>query len=243
MKQHLIKSALLFFPAAFFAMAVNAEIILIDFGQSASATTVPGTYWNNVTSKSGNIADLRDNSTDTGVATGIAMNLTGFSNVNNFNGNVDADAAMFDAFEAATVITDAIYTAETGGLGTLSFTGLNASKTYNLTITAARNNTEERYSRYGVSGHGTQILQVAGDSPAAGNGVNWNNDDFVTFSNITGVTSLDLTVQGSKSTAFTNINVWGYIGAVQIEVIPEPSTFALFALSGIAGLVAFRRRK
>lgn len=35
----------------------------------------------------------------------------------------------------------------------------------------------------------------------------------------------------------------GYLNAMSVTVIPEPSTFALFAVSALAGIIAYRRRK
>lgn len=224
-----------------FAPSATGQTMLIDFGVLTEQTTTPGT-WNNVIGATDNIADLLDNS---GATTGIAMNISSgnFSGVNNFNGNVNADSAMFDAFEAATVITDGVFTSSTAS-GTLAFSGLDSSKIYELTITGARSEDRERFTRYSVSGFGTQTLQTSGNNPAAGTGlVNWNNDDFVTIAGITGVTFFNLTLEGNAAFDFTGSSTFGYVNALQLAVIPEPSSYALIA--GLFGLAAImvRRRK
>ncbi|MDF3129497.1 PEP-CTERM sorting domain-containing protein [Kiritimatiellaeota bacterium B1221] len=228
-----ILTALSFFMPAF------SQTILIDFGPTATSS-LPET-WNNVTQRTDDKANLLDINGD---ATGIAMSTStgGFGGTSSWNDGEAPSSAMFDAFEVGSVMTDGIYVSN-GNVGTITFSGLDMSKTYEITLTAARKEGEERYTRYAIAGYGTQILQVAGDNPYAGTGTTtWNNDDFITFSGITGMTTFDLTVQGNQASDFTGAVTWGYVNALQISAIPEPSSLLLLGLSFL-GLIVLRRRK
>ncbi|WFB37754.1 hypothetical protein P3T73_08280 [Kiritimatiellota bacterium B12222] len=240
MKQYLRKSALLFLPLATVAMTSPAEIVLLDFGSTSYQTSG---NWNNITgiNEANNKTSLINSE---GTASGISLNIStgNFSGTTTYNGNVNADASMFDAFEAASVITDAAWV-NSGSTGTLAFGGLDSSLTYNLTIVGARDNPNERFTRYSVSGFGSEVLQTTGDDPQAGLGVNWNNNSVVTINGITGVSSFDLTLVGNSTADFSGANTYSYINALQIEAVPEASTFALLALSGIAAIVFKHRRK
>jgi hypothetical protein len=242
MHQHLKKASLILLPLASMAMTSQAEeIVWIDFGSSSAQTSG---NWNNVTSinTSGDKADLINSAGD---ASGISMNISNgsFSGIENYNGDVDADASMFAPFQAGTVITDAAWV-NSGNTATLTFAGLDSSLTYNLTIVGARDNANERFSLYTVSGFGSETLQTSGDDPYAGTtGEEWNNNDVVTIGGITGAESFDLTIVGNSAANFSGSNAYSYINALQISVVPEPSAAA--ALLGLCaiGVTCLRRRR
>lgn len=228
------------FTSFLIANSVSAEIIWVDFGNTGNTTSG---NWNNVTGVAG-ADDKTDLINSSGGTTGIGMNISSgsFTGASDFNGGVAADTVMFDPFEAASVITDAAFT-NTGVTGTLAFSGLDSSLIYSFTMTGARTTDTERFTRYTITGFGTQTLQTSGNVPFAGNGVNWNNNSVVTIGGITGVTSVNLTIEANSLSDFTGSNQFGYINALEINSIPEPSTLVLFGLSGIAILAALRRRK
>ncbi|WFB36873.1 PEP-CTERM sorting domain-containing protein [Kiritimatiellota bacterium B12222] len=233
----LITSLAIFSCVAF--QTIVAEVVLIDFGVAGAQTAG---NWNNVISRTDNKGNLINSEGDT---TGISMTVSdgNFGGTNTFNGNVAADSTMFDPFEVASVITDALYVAENGSTGTLTFNGLDDSLTYNLVVTGARTTNTNRFTRYGVSGLNSQILQTSGNSPLAGVGVNWNNNSVVTFSGISGVSSFSLTVEGNGAADFGGSNQFGYINALELRAVPEPTSLLLLGVSGLVAFSFVRRKR
>lgn len=73
-------------------------------------------------------------------------------------------------------------------------------------------------------------------------GGNWNNNDVATISGITGLESFDLSRVSNSAANFLGGNEYGYINALQIEIVPEPSSAA--ALLGLCSItVACLRRR
>lgn len=222
---------------ATFAAPAMASVIYFDFG--ADNQTTPGNY-NNMSHNAtypnppAPIANAID---DTGAATGVSLNCTDiFWPGSNFNGTTtpSGNAAQFastatqDNFFGSTVAFGG-FTEPTGGF---TLAGLNPSFTYMFTFFASRMGvTDNREAAYAVSGAGSETVFL-------------NASNNVSQVAITGglTPNLDGTMTISVGPGPNNNNGsrFYYLGAMRIDVVPEPASMVLLALGAVA--VASRRR-
>ena len=72
----------------------------------------------------------------------------------------------------------------------------------------------------------------------------WNADTVVTLSGLTSVGgTLAISMAGNTQAGQAGTATFGYINAMQINVVPEPSTALLIMLGGLAGLYARATRR
>ena len=216
------------------AVAVQAQTLFFDFGDPAQQTT--GNY-NNILIANGSVANAIDN---TGATTGISLSTSGFNPGSNLNGTTapSGAASIFDpqatrdnffghalgVFNQPTILP----------LGMLTFTGLNPLATYDFTFFASRtgvsDNRETKYEAVGLNS-GFSTLDAAN-----------NIANVATVSGISPNAQGNLTVNVTMGPNNNNTTGFFYLGAMQVVVnpVPEPSSFALAALGGLA--LAFGRR-
>lgn len=210
-----------------------AQVILIDFGIPGAgfATVSPdanGNYWNNVTSSAAatTIANL---TTSADTLSGIKLEITtGFSNTGPSPYATLTGESSLGALNIGTAISDFLFV--NNNLATpavVTFSNLDPTKTYNFSIFGSRNATDTRNTTYVVAGANsdTQSLTTSG-TDIGGTGINYNDSSLALINGIipNGSNSITLSVSSAGL---------GYLNALQITVVPEPGTAALF-LGGAA---------
>ncbi len=210
-----------------FALSASASVYY-DFGDYPTS----GNY-NNITQAQAPIANSID---DMGAMTGIGLEVYDlfYSNYNpNGTQSPTGDAAVFDA----QATRDSLFgcTGEWYGTaqptGGFLLTGLNPGMTYEFTFFASRGNvSDNREAQYDVIGlnSGTDLLDSA------------NNVSEVAFvGGIMPNASGEITINVSPGPNNNNSLGFYYIGAIKMDVVPEPASLALLLIGGVAVL---RRR-
>lgn len=232
-----MKTILSILTVIFTVASASAQTILIDFGGGANPTASPdanSNYWNNLVAPSNGTATLVST---TNATTGISVAVTdAFDNSGpSPYATLTGNASLGD-LNIGTAISDYFYVTSSS-IGNLTFSGLNATKTYTFTIFGTRNATETRTTNYSLIGgnSGNASLVVSGTN-LGGAGINYNTGNLAVISSISpnGSNEILLTV----STAST----YGYISALQIDVVPEPAV-AVLVLGGMGALLVWRRSR
>lgn len=241
-----ILKALLFPAFAFLALNAGAQTLLVDFGNNGtngSQTPSPsgGNYWNN--SFNGGYTVTNMVTTSNGTTT---IDLTYTTAVATNTAALSVGAAP-SPFNITTAYEDAIFTTgTTAGTGiTVRFSQLDLSKTYKFTLFGSRSAADSRTTNFEMVGATTSTgsLQTSGTN-LGGSGINYNNSSVLVLGGVSGLapnasSQIDLTLFATS----TDTNKFGYLNAMQIEVIPEPTSAMLIGL-GLAGMaVAIRRRR
>lgn len=233
------------------ALPSKGEIILIDFGDDSSwrglsvagGVDENGNSWNSVWSG----AYYTDLTAADGGATAVDF---GFGTAAGGTDSYNGPAGDTSAGAAASVGNTAFNPGALGLLGatnavfdyyndtTFTIQGLDATKTYNLTFFGSHKYDIPGTSTYTLFSSNDYVTAVASTTlahnQASTTGWEWehNQDQVATINGV--------------SPQFADslwIKVDGYINAMQIEVVPEPATFALFGLVGGGMLIARRRLK
>jgi len=216
------------------ASLASAQTFLIDFGDGNGTTTG---NWNNSNVAGFTVTDMVDT---TGSST-AGYDLFFTSSVGAGAGfGVGAPAP----FDVASAYTDALFTS--GTTISFKFSGLDNTKTYNLDFFGSRTTATDRFTDYTVSQtvattnatDGTTVsLQTSGDE-IGGTGVDAN------IANIATVAGFTPTAGGE---IFIDIDVgsggFAYLNAMQLTVVPEPSSYALLAGLTALAAIAIRRRR
>lgn len=236
------------------SLVASAQTLLIDFGSNNAANggylTVSdlsngpdsnGNYWNNLFVNGSTLNNMvfSDNSSSgismaaPGTLVGAAGGGWGIG-----NGTVNLSSPNLNIF---TAYTDGIYQFAAGGSNTLTFSGLNPSKTYNFSIFGSRaDGGANRVTRYTVAGSGgssSQTLTTSGPN-IGGAGIHFNNSQTANFSGIQPNGSNEITVTMSVESG----TAW-HLNTLEITVVPEPTTNALLILAALAGSWVFLRRR
>ena len=207
-----------------------ADALYFDFGDEPYPT---GNY-NNIDWHQNPIADCID---ENGASTGIALDVydafyTTSAN-NNGTQSPSGDAAMFDAMATR----DSLYgctgewygqTQPTAGV---RLTGLDPSLTYDFTIFASRLGTSDnREAQYDITGlnSGMTYLNSVG-----------NSSEVALILGITPTPTGEITIDVQPGPNNNNSLGFYYLGAIKMNIVPEPASLSLLLLGGFALL---RRR-
>ena len=254
-----MKVTLCFERVARFVMAIvvvvglvasaSAQTILLDLGNNADfrSVSVPnpdvnGHYWNSVSSSAffPNIIDINGN------ATVVDFGFTTDGGHDSFNGPAGVTSDPPTAAEVAATDIDA---AALGNLGIkeaafdyyvssrFQIQQLDPSKTYNLTFFGSHKFNSNNTTRYTIYTDGTFSTPVASADLLVGVNADHNRDTVVTISGLSPQASNILYVgfAGAGSGG-------GYLNALQVTAVPEPSTLLLVAGAAAALCFGFRRR-
>lgn len=255
-----IKSLLLA-AALVTATTAHAQTVLIDFGSDSTfrGVTAPspdtnGNYWNSTAF--GFIGNLV---TTTNAATTIDWAPDGLGGVDSYNGIAGAttDPVTAGEIEAAQTTLDSgslttfkiagaamdYYKSDNGtnSVGRFQIQQVSAGQAYDLTFYGAKQytgaNTQTKYSVFDDSGYSNLLGSVTlthGDG-----GANANINNVATLAGLTGPSNVNniFYIQWEGVADTTE----GYINAMSITAVPEPSTLGLLALAGVALLLRKRR--
>ena len=216
--------------AALAVPSLHAATVLVDFG----GTNATGN-WNGISNAiSGSVANAID---DTGTPTGITIAITSRFNAINPDGTTSG-AAPYPSFATA----DSFYGNASGPFSgqpviansTVTFSNLSTDTSYSFTFYASRMGVgDNRTSRYTLTGAGSPQFVELDASNNIANTVTIDN----VMPNGAGVITLDVGLGAGNN----NATGFYYLGAVEINAIPEPGS-ALLVLSA-AGLASIRRRR
>jgi hypothetical protein len=211
----------------------SATIMLFDFGDSGQIT--PGNYNNLIVNPPPtlNIPNVIDSF---GNGTGVSVLVSGFFNGSNTQGTTTPTgaAAMFSA--QATRDNGFGHAAAFGGnpltpMGTISMAGLNTALTYDFTFFASRMSaSDNRETEYAVSGanSGTAFLNASN-----------NVSNVAVVSGISPNSLGEITIQIDPGPNNNNASQFWYIGAMQVQAVPEPGLAGLLVA---CGCLILRRR-
>jgi len=216
---------------ALIAAPAFAGTLYFDFGDPAQMTA--GNY-NNMTHNAeypNPPEPILNAIDDSGAATGISLTCTDvFWPGTNYNGTTapTGDAAMFDAaatrdsfFGSSVIFGD--YLEPTGGF---TLAGLDPSMAYTFTFFASRLNvSDNREAYYALAGNtaDTVYLDPVGNTSAV-----------VVSAAIVPDASGQITLEVGPGPNNTNSSHFYYLGAMAVEVVPEPSTALLLTLAAAA---------
>jgi hypothetical protein len=232
------------------AIPAQADVILIDFGTDSSwrglsvvSPDANGNYWNTIAPGAyyPDLVDIDNNATtiDFGFSSGVGTD--------SYNGPAGAT-------DTATLATDVLNTdidaAALGNLGvinaafdfvaenvTFEIQGLDPTKLYNLTFFGSHKfntDTATMYSVFTDNTYSTLVDTVSLNVHESGSPWLHNRDTVATISNLAPQTADILYVRFAGSDGD-----FGYLNAMQIEVVPEPSTLMMAVLGFI--LLGVRR--
>jgi hypothetical protein len=260
-------SRFLLLAGAAFAAAATAHsqvTTLIDFGNdstfrgvTASSPDINGNHWNSVAF--GFVGNLVDT---TGSATAIDWTPNGLGDTDSFNSLVGAttspDPTATELSNAETILNGGsigdfgvaeaaidffVSNNGTTDVGRFQIQQLTPGQEYDLSFYGARQftnaNTQTRYSVFDDSSY-TNLLGSVTVTHGDG-GSNGNITDVGTISGLIGPSNANniFYVQFEG----VNTSTAGYINAMSITAVPEPSTYALLAGVLALGLIVLRRRR
>lgn len=216
------------------AVAVKADTVLVDFGGLAPANPVGSQYFNQWSP--GQNIDLvlaSDGTTDSG------WNLDS-TTAGAVNDGVTPDfTSLFNGapvpFGSDTITSDALNLTPAQGVRNVRLFNLNPSLFYNITIFGARDSTQTRITDYNVIGSTTISGSLQTSGTGSGTGSTYNNDDVFNAFNIAPNGSGIITIEYAVDTGD-----FGYLNALGITVVPEPSSLILL-LTGACVLHGCRR--
>lgn len=229
-------------------LPLGAATVLIDFGTVAGRHSVGvadsnGNFWDYITGEGDNNTDLVDVN---GSVTSIDLAVSGFTGPGSYNGGLSAVAGLGPggdgsfAFDAVT--DDALFLNSDGSTGTLTFGGLDDGSTYDLYFYGARVTTSSRFTTYAVGGSSVE-LQTSGSGIASNSTDNWNDDTVVGLTGISPSSGqIVVNVTANSASGGGGSDTFGYVNAMRITQVPEPSAALLGGL-GVLGLLGRRRRQ
>ncbi len=230
------------------ASTASAQVYYLTFGNTVTSpfyetTTInsetwnsfDGTYFYDANNGAITISDATNSSTlgFAGVDTGLDAAVD-WGEVNAASGTQPNPGSWYDSSVAAV----GSFISFRNLTGTFKLTGLAATDTVDVQWIASRSGNNSREADFTIGGSFSNVI--------SGNAV--SSDDFVT--NAEDGTYMEwsgLSADGSGELIFsatqTNNQYAVFGNALRIEVIPEPSTYALFAGALGLGLVLLRRRR
>ncbi|MDF3130718.1 hypothetical protein P0Y35_16025 [Kiritimatiellaeota bacterium B1221] len=205
-------------------LQTSASVLLLDFGNSASAPTLGGTWNSDIEA---DVATGGLSYADGSVATGIGLELSGHTLSTTDQGDWGADKDWVDA----NVTSDYIWNNLTPF--SITLTGLNDALTYDVSVVAARRGGTNRVGTYTVQGATTMDEVSSTDINIASSFTNRTLLNWSAVSPISGEIVLTAT-PFSGHTAFVN--------ALQVVAVPEPGTLMLVNIAGALLILSRLRR-
>jgi len=223
--------------------------ILIDFGNDTSyrGATTPnpdpnGNYWNSVWSGAfyPGLTDI------TGSPTAINFGFSSATGTDYFNGpsgaTEDPAATVYNAAALGNLgVNEAVY--DYYVTSTFEIQGLDPAMQYNLSFYGAHQfnaNPVTLYEVYTDNTYTTLVDSTTLNIHQPGSPWLYNQDTIATISGLSPQTGNILYVKFSGDPGSGGGD--GYLNALEISLVPEPSTFALLGLGG-AALALIRRRR
>lgn len=214
--------------------AAPARVVRVDFGPSdgtnGNVTASPdanGRYWNNMVS--GNVVanglSISNLVTTANAATTIGLTLTstGWRSNGILNGGLlSPSAALLGELAVATATQDYFYVdGPVGTAATLTISGLDPAKYYDLRMFGTRENVDVRRSTYtvtGANGAFSATLQTSGSNIGNGGTYNGNNNKTASVNGVraTGAGEIQLQVSVAAST-------FAYLGILEITETDTPT--------------------
>jgi len=199
---------------------IRAQVILVDFGSSATPTTTgpspddPANAWNNVTDAIGTAvgAQLRNLVTTENVATGVSLViLTRFGGANT-NGTLASPLFPADATRDSLFGNTETFNGLANVFPSFKLTGLDPMRTYDFTFYASRLGvTDNRETGYTVTGFNSGFIAL---NAAA------NVDKSVTLTDMVPTAAGEITISLAPTAANNNANHFTYLGVLKIEPTP-----------------------
>ncbi len=227
-----------------FSSVASAATLFFDFGDSGQTTVSPpaANVYNNIIVNPPGVLSIADTVNSTGANTGISINVSGFFNGSNQSGPTSPSGNAGAIFDGQATRDNAFGHAGTFGTNpltpqaTIALSGLDGSglTTYDFTFFGSRQGaTDNRETKYDVTGanNGFALLNTTA-----------NVSEVVSVTGITPTAGGNITLLVSPGPNNNNSSLFYYLGAMRIvsTTIPEPATFGLFALAGIACVVSRR---
>ncbi len=211
---------------AVLATCAQAEI-LIDFNDSATNPSSGGT-WNTFGALPITAYGLVDSS---GTATSVTMVFTVPAADSISTDDGWSDASIPWVVQDAT--RDFFWFDSSHGTVTLEFDGLDDNKTYVVELVASRNTTSDVACNYQVQGNYTTNSEGF-DCYADG----YLGHEVMAWESVA-PTGGKITLTAGLATG----NTYGYLNALRLEEVPEPSTFVLLGLAAVSGGLFWQRRR
>lgn len=226
--------------APFCTAPARADVILIDFGtvakrQSVGAADSNGNWWNQVTGKNDVLSSMIT-SANGATTVGLTISDIAGGGTGDYNAGLTPNAGLDGGKFAYTNVTDDALFWTATDTPTLNFTGLNDSLTYSFTFYGSRVSANERYTTYQIGAQSAELHTSGSTLPSS-----WNSSSVVTISGVTssgGAVNVDMS--GFTGAGKTGAATFGYLNALQITSVPEPSS-ALFLVLGAPALLGARR--
>ena len=212
------------------AIPALANSLYFDFGDTGQTT--PGNY-NNITHLQDPVLDAIDAD---GLATGIALNITdAFWPGSNQSGTTTpaGDAALFDPQATRDNLFGSV--AEFGGFteptGGFTLSGLSAGFSYDFTFFACRDGVgDNRETQYDIAGLNSATVYLNSSN---------NLTEVVTATGLMADANGDIVITVGPGPNNDNGSGFYYIGAMQMNIVPEPTALVLLSLGALSLL---RRR-
>jgi lysophospholipase L1-like esterase len=213
------------------APTVVTKTMRVDFGPSdvtnGNPTTSPdanGRYWNNMVS--GNIVSnglvISNLVTTANAATTVGVNIssTGWKSNGILNGGLLApSSSLLGELAIATATQDYFYI--DGPAATLTITGLDPAKYYDLRMFGSRDNTETRTSNYTITGGNgvfSTTLQTSGNNIGSNGTYDGNDTKIASINGVKANSSAQIQIQLSAAAS-----IYAYLGLLEITETDTPT--------------------